>query len=103
MNLEELRQAMASDATKENERLKSEIKLLRKQLHDSKSDHEALKNFLIYDCRALANRCWALTLGSMCCLCELNEFKCPHALNYKKKVEAVKELTKEVENKNAEN
>ena len=30
MNLEELRQAMASDAEKENEQLKNEIKLLKK-------------------------------------------------------------------------
>ena len=103
MNLEKLRQAMASDATKENERLKSEIKLLRKQLRDSKSDHEALKNFLIHDCQALANRCWVLTHGTMCCFCEFDAFKCPHALTYKQKIKDAKELMKEVENKNAEN
>ena len=36
MNLDELRQAMASDATKENERLKNEVNHLREQLRDSK-------------------------------------------------------------------
>ena len=80
MNLDELRQAMASDATKENERLKREVNLLREQLRDSKSDHEALEKFLIHDCQALANRCWALTLGTMCCFCELDAFKCSHTI-----------------------
>lgn len=103
MNLDELRQAMASDATKENERLKREVNLLREQLRDSKSDYSALKKFLIRDCQALANRCWALTLGTMCCFCEFDAFKCPHAMNYKQKVEAAKELIKEMENKDAEN
>lgn len=103
MNLDELRQAMASDATKENERLKSEVNLLREHLRDSKNDYAALKKLLTHDCQALANRCWALTFGSMCCFCELNTFKCPHAMNYKQKLEAAKELMKEMENKDAEN
>lgn len=102
MNLDELRQAMASDATKENERLKREVNLLREQLRDSKNDYATFKSFMIHDCRALANRCYALTLGSMCCFCELNAFKCPHAMNSKQKFEAAKELVKEMENKDAE-
>lgn len=96
MNLDELRQAMASDATKENERLKREVNLLRKQLRDSKSDYSALKKFLIHDCQALANRCRALTGGTMCCFCELDAFKCPHAMNYKQKIEAAKKLREEL-------
>lgn len=103
MNLDELRQAMASDATKENERLKREVNHLREQLHDSKNDYAALKEFMIHDCRALANRCYALTLGTICCFCELDAFKCPHAMNYKQKIDAAKELVKEMENKYAEN
>lgn len=85
MNLDELRQAMASDATKENERLKREVNLLREQLRDLKSDHKALEKFLIHDCQALANRCWALTLGTMCCFCELDAFKCPRTMNIEEK------------------
>lgn len=81
MNLDELRQKMASDATKENERLKSEINLLREHLRDSKNDYEALKKFMTNDCRALANRCWVLTQGCMCCFCAMDAFKCPHAWN----------------------
>lgn len=98
MNLDELRQAMASDATKENERLKREVNLLREQLRDSKSDYEALKKFLIHDCQALANRCWVLTRGTMCCFCELDAFKCPHAMNYKQKIEAAKKMMEESNN-----
>lgn len=103
MNLDELRQAMASDAKKENERLRSEVNSLRERLHNSKNDYAALKEFMIHDCRALANRCWALTLGTMCCFCELDAFKCPHAMNHKQKIDAAKKLIKEMENKDAEN
>lgn len=103
MNLDEFRQAMASDATKENEQLKREVNHLREQLCESKNDYAAFKNLLARDCRALANRCYALTLGSMCCFCELNAFKCPHAMNHKQKIDAAKELVKEMENKYAEN
>lgn len=103
MNLDELRQAMASDATKENEQLKSEVNLLREQLRDSKNDYAAFEKLVIHDCLALANRCWALTLGTMCCFCEFDAFKCPHAMNYKQKIDATKKLMKEMENENAEN
>lgn len=94
---------MASDATKENERLKREVNLLREQLHDSKNDYAAFKKSMIHDCLALAHRCWALTLGSMCCFCEFDAFKCPHAMNHKQKIDAAKNLIKEMENKDAEN
>lgn len=95
MNLNELREAMASDATKENERLKSETNLLRKQLSDLENDYAELKKFLNDDCRALANRCFTLTRGTMCCFCELNEFKCQHALNYDQKIRMAKKLMEE--------
>lgn len=103
MNLDELRQAMASNATKENERLKREVNHLREQLRDSKNDYAALKGFMIHDCQALANRCYALTFGSMCCFCELDAFKCPHAMSPKQKFDAAKKLVKELEDKDAEN
>ena len=66
---------------KENEHLRSEIDLLRESLHDSKNYCEELKKLLTDDCQALANRCWVLTQGSMCCFCDLSEFKCQHAMN----------------------
>ena len=95
MNLNELREAMASDATKENERLKSETNLLRKQLANLENDYAKLKKFLNDDCRALANRCFTLTRGTMCCFCELNEFRCQHALNYDQKIKMAKKLMEE--------
>ena len=98
MNLDELRQAMASDATIENEQLKNEIKLLREQLHDTKSEYEKFKKYVTNDCRALANRCWTLTGGTMCCFCALDEFKCPHAWSDKKKIEAAKIMRREFDN-----
>lgn len=98
MNLDELRKAMASDATKENERLKSEINLLREHLRDSKNDYEALRQFMTNDCLALANRCWALTRGTTCCFCVLDVFKCPHAMNYKQKIEVTKKMMEEYNN-----
>ena len=95
MNLDELRKAMASDATKENERLKSETNLLRKQLSDLENDYAELKRLLNDDCRALANRCFTLTQGTMCCFCDLNKFKCQHALNYDQKIRMAKKLMEE--------
>ena len=95
MNLDELRKAMASDATKENERLKNETNLLRKQLSDLENDYAELKKSLNDDCWALANRCFTLTQGTMCCFCELNEFKCQHAMNYDQKIRIAKKLMEE--------
>ena len=95
MNLDELRKAMASDATKENERLKNETNLLRKQLSNLENDYAGLKKSLNDDCRALANRCFTLTKGTMCCFCELNEFKCQHALNDDQKIRIAKKLMEE--------
>lgn len=43
----------------------------------------------VIDNQALANRCFVLTQGSMCCFCELNEFRCPHAMNDWQKIKAV--------------
>lgn len=96
MNLEELRNTLASDATKENERLKSEVNLLREHLRDSKNDYETLKKFMTSDCIALANRCWTLTRGAMCFFCELDAFKCPHAMSDDQKIKAAKKMREEL-------
>lgn len=88
MNLDELREKMEWDAKKENEHLRSEIDLLRESLHDSKNYCEELKKLLTDDCQALANRCWVLTHGNMCCFCDLREFKCQHAMNDWQKTKA---------------
>lgn len=95
MNLDEFRQKMESDAVKENEHLRSEVNLLRESLHDSKDHCEELNKRLTNDCQALANRCFVLTQGSMCCFCELNEFKCPHAMSYEQKIKAAMKFMEE--------
>ena len=95
MNLDEFRQKMESDATKENEHLRSEVNLLRESLHDSKNYCEEVKKLMTDDCQALANRCWVLTQGSMCCFCELREFRCPHAMNDWQKIKFAKKLMEE--------
>lgn len=80
MNLNELREAMASDATKENASLKEENARLRQMVRDLERNYTDDTNALKEDCRALINRCFVLTHGVMCCFCELNQYKCPHAL-----------------------
>ena len=70
MNLDEFRNAMASDATKENEQLKHEVRVLRDQLRDSINYCEKLRQLINDYCRAL---------GSTCGFCSLSMFDCPHA------------------------
>nr|DAO50465.1 MAG TPA: hypothetical protein [Caudoviricetes sp.] len=104
MNLNELREAMASDATKENEKLKEENARLRHMVENLERDHRvACTNIsaLKEDCRALINRCFVLTHGTMCCFCELRRYRCSHALTDMEKVERRKKMMEEA--KNAEN
>ena len=84
--------------TKENERLKTEINLLREHLRDSKNDYKALKKFMTSDCITLANRCWTLTRGTMCVFCELEAFKCPHAMSNDQKIKVAKKMMKDSSN-----
>lgn len=44
------------------------------------------------------NRCFALTKGVTCVFCELNSFKCKHAMNFDQKVKAAKNMMKEINN-----
>ena len=82
MNLNDFRQALESDATKENEKLKEELSKLREQYATMVKESNEVRARLLDDCRALANRCYALTgfqKGDfMCFSCELHEYHCPH-------------------------
>lgn len=98
MNLDEFRQQMESNATKENEQLKHEVSVLRDQLRDSRNYCEELRHIMNDDCRFLANRCWVLTRGSMCVFCNLSMFDCPHAWSNDRIVEAAKKMRKESNN-----
>lgn len=86
MNLNEFREAMASDATKENEELKKEIESLKKKYHEDTEYLYSCCTTQLEELKALANRCWALTHGTMCCFCRLDAFKCPHSMNFDDKL-----------------
>lgn len=95
---DELRKAISSEATEENEKLKAENQRLREQFHNLNNDYAADMKYLIADCEALSNRCFALTKGVTCVFCELNSFKCKHAMNFDQKVKAAKNMMKEINN-----
>ena len=98
MNLNELREAMASDATKENEELKREIESLKKRYHKDTAHLRSCCHAQLEDLKALANRCWALTDGTMCCFCRLDAFKCPHSISFDDNLHKAKKLRKESKN-----
>lgn len=95
MNLEELRKSMESDATIENKKLKDDIKNMKDHFRTQRDEFNHDKSLLLDDCRALANRCFALTQGSMCIFCELHLYQCPHALSLDEKILLQRRLMKE--------
>ena len=101
MNLEEFKKALSSDATEENKQLKKQLSELQKEydkkLSNFKSENDSLKE----SCRALCNRCFALTKGVTCQFCMLG-YPCPHMPNFEEQVKAVQEYLKKEKN-NAEN
>ena len=99
MNLDEFRKAMESDATVENERLKRDLADVEKRYHEMFEDYMTRIQKLNSDCRALANRCFALTHGAMCVFCELSDYRCEHAMPIDNKVKAAKKLMEESSNK----
>ena len=95
MNLNELREAMASDATKENASLKEENARLRQMVKDLRRNYTLDTDALKEDCQALSNRCFALTHGVMCCFCELSRYRCQHSLTFDQKVKFGKKMMEE--------
>ena len=93
MNLEEFRQALSSDATKENEQLKKQLLNLQTEYHKEflnlKEENKLLKD----DCRILCERCYALTKGDICLFCAI-EYPCPHMPSGNEIVSFVRELKK---------
>lgn len=98
MNLNELREAMASDATKENKKLKEENARLRQMVRDLRRNYANDTADLKDDLKALSNRCFALTRGAMCCFCGLERYKCSYALTDMEKVERGKKWMEEADN-----
>ena len=98
MNLDEFRKAMESDATVENERLKRDLADVEKRYREMSEKYRARIQTLNNDCRALANRCFALTHGAMCVFCELSDYCCKHAISIDDKVKTTKKLMEETSN-----
>lgn len=98
MNLDEFRKAMESDATVENERLKRDLADVEKSYRDMSEGYTNRIQRLNSDCRALANRCFALTHGAMCMFCQLSDYQCQHGLSIEDKIKAAKNLTEENSN-----
>ena len=98
MNLDEFRKAMESDATVENERLKRDLADVEKRYHEMFAEYTDRIQRLNSDCRALANRCFALTHGEICVFCELSDYYCEHATPIYNKVKVAKKLMEETRN-----
>ena len=98
MNLDEFRKAMESDATVENERLKRDLADVEKSYREMSEEYTDRIQRLNSDCRALANRCFALTHGAMCVFCELSDYHCKHAMSIDDKVKTAKKLMEETNN-----
>ena len=98
MNLDEFRKAMESDATVENERLKRDLADVEKRYRELSEQYRARIQTLNNDCRALANRCFAITHGAMCVFCELSDYHCKYAMSTDDKIKAAKKLMEETSN-----
>ena len=90
MNIEEFRKALSSDATEENVKLKKQLSDLQTECNEKLSKLENENDSLKENCRALCNRCYALTNGVMCLFCRI-DYPCSHMPNFEEKlVEACK-------------
>ena len=98
MNLDKFRKAMESDATVENERLARDLADVEKRYHEMFAEYTDRIQKLNSDCRALANRCFALTRGTICIACQLDDYQCLHGLSIDDKIKAAKKLMEETRN-----
>lgn len=98
MNLDDFRKAMESDATVENERLKRDLADVEKRYREMSEEYTDRIQRLNSDCRALANRCFVLTQGTMCVFCDLSDYCCEHAMHIDDKIKAAKQLMEETRN-----
>ena len=95
MNLEEFKKALSSDATEENKQLKKQLSDLQEEYSKKLSNLKSENDFLKESCRALCNRCFALTKGVTCQFCVL-DYPCPHMPSFQERVKRVSKLRKEV-------
>lgn len=73
MSMEQFREALSSEATVENEKLKKELAKLKrdsdKQIIELTEELDQYKNW----CKALSNRCFVYTQGVLCMNCGVTE------------------------------
>ena len=98
MGVDEFRKAMGSDAAVENKRLKRDLADVEKRYREMSEEYTDRIQRLNSDCRALANRCFALTHGAMCVFCELSDYHCKHTMSINDKVKTAKKLMEENSN-----
>lgn len=77
MSMEEFRDALASDAREENEKLKADIEMIKlnsdNKIKEMQEEIDQYKDWTI----KLANRCFVQTRGLICIYCEIKI--CPYA------------------------
>lgn len=69
MSLEEFRNALSSDATVENEKLKTELKDLKEKLEAEIAELKGKSEQYEQWCKQLGRRCFVQTCGTMCVSC----------------------------------
>lgn len=93
MDLNEFKQAMSSEATEENKRLKEEIKHLKDGYSKEIAKLLEKNHRLLGDCKVLANRCYVNSCGGeLCYMCGLGEFECSHAKSFDEKIAYARKL-----------
>lgn len=89
MNMEEFRNALASDARDENEKLKMELEELKKnsskEIKELKEELDQYKRWT----KSLANRCKIFTEGTLCLFCTVES--CEHYAETQKELNEMAE------------
>lgn len=92
MNLDEFKNALSSEARVENEQLKAELEKLKKESSERIKKLEEELKINKDNVRALGNRCYVFTQGSMCLFCDVDG--CEHALKWEEEYDLIKYMTK---------
>ena len=89
MTLTEFRKAIASESTKENERLKEELELLNKKYTAETKKNKETIDRLQSIVNALSERCYVAlgppSDGTMCLYCNLTKEECKHEISFDEK------------------
>lgn len=92
LSLDEFKNALSSDATMENEKLKKELHKLKNDTSMQIKELTEERNELKDQCRALGNRCYVFTQGTMCLNCNVGA--CEHMPSCSDMMAAIEYMTK---------